>query len=84
MCILYPVAFGLKIYTNIVISVEKKKLGDENFWLLVQHLDENDLEAQKSVYQTFYWLNTGNKSNCKILNFDIDISFERSILLVFA
>lgn len=71
MTILYPVAFALKFYTNIVVSLEKKKLHDENFWQMIEHLDEHDIETQKSVYQTFYWLNTGNTKILRILFFKL-------------
>lgn len=60
MTVLYPVAFALKFYTNIVVSIEKKKLNDEKFWERVVDLEESDLSTQKSVYETFYWLNAGN------------------------
>jgi hypothetical protein len=59
MLTLYPVAFGLKFYTNIVVSLEKNKLGDEKFWDLVIHLKPEDIDGQTSVYQAFYWLNSG-------------------------
>lgn len=59
MTVLYPVAFGLKFYTNIIVSLEKKKLQDEQFWEIINDLEENDIETQKKIYQTFYWLNTG-------------------------
>jgi hypothetical protein len=60
MIILYPVAYGLKFYTYIIVSLEKKKICDHYFWDMVDGLNGHGDEGnQKAVYETFYWLNTG-------------------------
>lgn len=59
MCIVLSVSYGLKFYTYYRVSIEKQKLQDGNFWNQVYELDSHDLQAQKSIYETFYWLNQG-------------------------
>ena len=63
MNILFVGSYGLKFYTIIKVGVEMKHLRDEEFWHTVNTLEANDTHTQESVYQTFYWLNNGNKKN---------------------
>lgn len=43
----------------MIVSIEKSKLENAQFWFKLNNLDENDTEAQKEIFQTFYWLNEG-------------------------
>ena len=59
MGILYVGSYGLKFYTLIRVKNERSLLSDPHFWDLVEGLNESLIEKQKSVYETFYWLNNG-------------------------
>ena len=61
MIILYFSSYGLKFYTIIKVGIEKEQLNDPKFWNLVSEL-ENNIEGQKQVFETFYWLNEGKFS----------------------
>lgn len=56
---LYAVAYSLRFYSIIRVAGEKKKLSDPFFWNAVRNLTKDDIEAQKNIYETFYWLNNG-------------------------
>ena len=58
MHLLFFFAYALKYYTIVILRLEKAKLSDPSFWSTVGNMN-NNLEAQKDVYQTFYWLNEG-------------------------
>ena len=60
MYTLFVASFGLKYYTMIMVSMQVPKLDDVNFWNTVVGLKETDISTQIDVFQTFYWLNTGN------------------------
>ena len=58
--ILLATSYGLKFYTMIVVAMGKAQIGDHSFWHEVSLLEtHNDTVKQASVYQTFYWLNSG-------------------------
>ena len=62
MNILYVASYSLHYYTMIVVSFELKRLESEEFWTTIAQLNETKVDEQKSVYQTFYWLNQGLSS----------------------
>jgi hypothetical protein len=59
MNVLYLSSFGLKYYTMIVVRMNKQKVLDEKFWYDTMNLNETDLDKQKDIYDTLYWLNNG-------------------------
>lgn len=59
--ILYIASFSLKYYTMWLVSKEIGNLEKESFWSNLKKLKDNDTHMQKDVYETFYWLNRGNK-----------------------
>jgi hypothetical protein len=60
MNILYLASFGLKYYTMIVVYYYRIEIKTNEFWAKVSFLENsNDIDDQKSVFQTFYWLNNG-------------------------
>lgn len=71
--ILFIVSLALKYFTINVVTIEKAKLEDSNFWFRINSLDENDLESQKDIYQTFYWLNSGKYFYNKFSHKKVDI-----------
>jgi hypothetical protein len=58
MHLLFFFSYALKYYTIVILRLEKDKLSDPMFWSKVGNLNGN-IESQKEVYQTFYWLNEG-------------------------
>jgi hypothetical protein len=52
-------AYGLKFYTMIIVTIEKKRLYDASFWLNVVNVNASDLATQQDIFSTFYWLNNG-------------------------
>ncbi len=65
------VAYSLRFYSIIRVANEKKKLSDPLFWDVVRNLTTDDIEGQKEIYETFYWLNNGNNYSivCKLYQF---------------
>jgi hypothetical protein len=59
MNILYVSSFGLKYYTMFVVSLNKKKLLDQNFWNMLARVNTTDVDAQNEFTNTVYWLNNG-------------------------
>lgn len=59
MDVLYIASFGLKYYTKLVVSLNKIKVLDDKFWENAANLNVTDLDGQKEVYNTIYWLNSG-------------------------
>lgn len=58
MNVLYLSSFGLKYHTMLVVSDYLKLIGKDEFWSKVDHLNNTNKEAQKEVYDVFYWLNS--------------------------
>jgi hypothetical protein len=91
MAILYSTCYGLKFYTVYRVNLETSKISEHSFWSEVKNIDENDIESQKQIYQTFYWLNQGLllfsssffKDNDFLRNAVSIIFMARSLLLVF-
>jgi hypothetical protein len=57
--ILYCASYGLKFHTMFQVSCQFKTIERNEFWAKVNTLNSMDLEAQKTVYETLYWLNSG-------------------------
>ncbi len=57
---LYLVSYSLRFYSIVRVANEKKKLSDPFFWNTVRNLTNDDIEGQKEIYETFYWLNNGD------------------------
>lgn len=67
MNVLYISSFGLKYYTMHVVVVQKKKILDKKFWDMAVGLNETNIDDQKKVYDTIYWLNNGKFENYVLL-----------------
>lgn len=63
MNVLYFSSFGLKYYTMHVVAVQKKKILEKKFWEMAVGLNETNIDDQKRVYDTIYWLNNGKLAN---------------------
>ena len=59
MHILFIFSYALKYYTKYRVKLEKDKLSNPVFWQTVAN-PANNLSTQKSIYESFYWLNAGN------------------------
>ncbi|RMZ93519.1 short transient receptor potential channel 3-like [Brachionus plicatilis] len=56
--VLYIISYGLKYHTMILVASKLKQIETSKFWLDLGNLNETDLESQKNIYETFYWLNS--------------------------
>jgi hypothetical protein len=63
MNVLYISSFGLKFYTMIVVRLNKEKVMSSQFWKNAVFLNESNVEEQKEVVNTLYWLNNGKFFN---------------------
>ena len=66
MNILYIASFSLKYYTIIVVTIEFSKVSSSDFWLQT-NLNTTDTGIEKSLYETFYWLNRGKNYLFKLI-----------------
>ena len=57
--VLYIISYGLKYHTMILVASQLRKIETTKFWLDLGKLNETDLQSQKNIYETFYWLNSG-------------------------
>ena len=57
MTFLYLSSFALKYYTILLVRMQLSRVQSNEFWQMVNNLDEFDLKAQKDVFYTFYILN---------------------------
>lgn len=57
--VLYIISYGLKYHTMILVASKLKQIESSKFWLDMKYLNETDLDSQKNIYETFYWLNSG-------------------------
>ncbi len=57
--ILFITSYCLKFHTMLVVSNKFEQIKTDDFWLKVNTLNATDLEGQKSIFETFYWLNSG-------------------------
>ncbi len=57
MGVLFTGSFGLKYYTSFRVQAEQDAVNSDAFWERVAHMNSTDLDAQKSTFETFYWLN---------------------------
>jgi hypothetical protein len=62
MSVLYISSFGLKYYTIVNVALHRAQISSAEFWKQISKLSPNDFEAQKEIYETFYWLNDGIKN----------------------
>lgn len=60
MNILYICSFALKYYAMVTVSIQKSQLENPSFWSKLANISINDINTQKEIYETFYWLNDGN------------------------
>ena len=87
MNILYVASYSLHYYTMIVVNVALSRLESEDFWSTISQLNASQVDEQKDVYQTFYWLNQGERfciltsSPSCLSTSDILTAFIRPILL---
>lgn len=56
---LYITSYGLKFHTMILVSNQLETIKTVEFWNKVSSLNRTTIAGQKSVYETFYWLNSG-------------------------
>jgi hypothetical protein len=75
MIILYSVSFALKYYTIFLVRSHMDAIGTESFWIRVAHMNETDLETQKDVFATFYWLNEGKLVQLSFVKLQSDFTF---------
>ena len=61
MNILYIGSFALKYYSMTMVNINYNLIKTPEFWHKVANLNDSDITTQKSIYQTFYWLNDGKK-----------------------
>lgn len=84
MNILYISSYGLKYYTMILVSRKKELISKNSFWYNAVNVKSNDTSAQKELFLTFYWLNSGISilfiNFLIILFFILNINY-RSLLL---
>lgn len=70
MYILFVSSFSLKYYTMIIVSIQRNKLTDPEFWVQVNALQKaNDLNSESDLFQTFYWLNNGKNLKLKTCSY---------------
>ena len=59
MLVLYICSYAIKYYSMSMVLVSKNSLNSNAFWQTVATLNSSDYDAQKMVFETFYWLNDG-------------------------
>jgi hypothetical protein len=69
MNILYICSFALKYYSMTMVNINYNIIKTQEFWHKVANINESDITTQKSVYQTFYWLNDGMSYNKNYIYF---------------
>lgn len=57
---LYITSYGLKFHTMLLVAEKFRKIQNVEFWYKVNQLNSTSLGAQRMVYETLYWLNSGN------------------------